>query len=393
MAVTPQTDKRLWRLKKGDTRPLYRQIESLILELVEAGHLGPGSALPSYLWLSKTLEVADKTVRQAYADLAQAGVLSVRKGRGTFVAKNRARAKAPGGSHAGVLGLLAPPLPVEPAHAEVFWRLVRAIQEAAYREHLDTMLLPRGGDLNAPGIAERLADPARVDGLILLHDPGAGLLQRLGALGVPVLLADVPAEDGQARSAARVVFDHRGAARALTYKLIGAGHRRISLVAPARDARAREWELGWRHAMGAAGLPVEPGWGTAVDLDLGETGASAIDRVLGDGPTALLACTDALAKCAARCVAASGRAVPRGLSLAAVVTGEPEPLHGEVRWAAAVLDPEELGRVAVRRLARMVRGEEAAPGDEGGAETANPTQVVEARIEDGESIAAPAAEG
>lgn len=160
MAVTPQTDKRLWRLKKGDERPLYRQIESLILELVEAGHLAPGSALPSYLWLSRTLEVADKTVRQAYADLAQAGVLTVRKGRGTFVAKTRARAKAagtvpPGG--AGVLGLLAPPLPVEPAHAEVFWRLVRAIQEAAYREHLDTMLLPRGGDLNAPGIAERLA--------------------------------------------------------------------------------------------------------------------------------------------------------------------------------------------------------------------------------------------
>lgn len=390
MAVTPQTDKRLWRLKKGDERPLYRQIESLILELVEAGHLAPGSALPSYLWLSRTLEVADKTVRQAYADLAQAGVLTVRKGRGTFVAKTRARAKAagtvpPGG--AGVLGLLAPPLPVEPAHAEVFWRLVRAIQEAAYREHLDTMLLPRGGDLNAPGIAERLADPARVDGLILLHDPGASLLQRLSALGVPVLLADVPAEDAQAKSPARVVFDHRGAARALTYKLIGAGHRRISLVAPARDARAREWELGWRHAMGAAGLPVEPGWGTAVDLDLGETGASAIDRLLGDGPTALLACTDALAKCAARCVAASGRAVPKGLSLAAVVTGEPEPLHGEVRWAAAVLDPEELGRVAVRRLARMVRG------NDDGAGASKPTQVIEARIEDGESIAAPAAEG
>ncbi|MCK6475078.1 MAG: GntR family transcriptional regulator, partial [Planctomycetes bacterium] len=262
MAVTPQTDKRLWRLKKGDERPLYRQIESLILELVEAGHLAPGSALPSYLWLSKTLEVADKTVRQAYADLAQAGVLTVRKGRGTFVAKTRTRARAAGAvpsGGAGVLGLVAPPLPVEPAHAEVFWRLVRAIQEAAYREHLDTLLLPRGGDLNAPGIAERLADPARVDGLILLHDPGASFLQRLSALGVPVLLADVPAEDAQAKSPARVVFDHRGAARALTYKLIGAGHRRISLVAPARDARAREWELGWRHAMGAAGLPVEPG--------------------------------------------------------------------------------------------------------------------------------------
>jgi GntR family transcriptional regulator len=66
--------------------PIWRQIEEQVRRLVAAGVLAPGAPVPSVRDLSRTLRVNPATVAKAYQRLADAGVLEVRRGEGTFVA-------------------------------------------------------------------------------------------------------------------------------------------------------------------------------------------------------------------------------------------------------------------------------------------------------------------
>ena len=74
-------------LRQATGVPFYRQVVDGIGDLVRGGHLAPGARLPSVRALATQLEVSLITVRRAYADLEQAGLLVRRQGQGTFVAE------------------------------------------------------------------------------------------------------------------------------------------------------------------------------------------------------------------------------------------------------------------------------------------------------------------
>jgi GntR family transcriptional regulator len=67
--------------------PIWRQIEEQVRRLVAAGVLAPGAVVPSVRDLARTLRINPATVAKAYQRLADAGVLEVRRGEGTFVAE------------------------------------------------------------------------------------------------------------------------------------------------------------------------------------------------------------------------------------------------------------------------------------------------------------------
>jgi GntR family transcriptional regulator len=69
-----------------DARPIWRQIEEGVQHLVARGALASGSAVPSVRDLARDLQVNPATVFKAYQRLTDAGVLTVRRGEGTFVA-------------------------------------------------------------------------------------------------------------------------------------------------------------------------------------------------------------------------------------------------------------------------------------------------------------------
>jgi len=88
-------------LNQGSGVPFYRQIVDQVAEMVRARQLRPGERLPSFRELAPQLLVSLITVRRAYADLEQAGLIVRRQGQGTFVAdevaavsKRRALAEA-----------------------------------------------------------------------------------------------------------------------------------------------------------------------------------------------------------------------------------------------------------------------------------------------------------
>jgi len=68
-----------------DARPIWRQIEEGVQHLVARGALPAGALVPSVRDLARELQVNPATVSKAYQRLTDAGVLSVRRGEGTFV--------------------------------------------------------------------------------------------------------------------------------------------------------------------------------------------------------------------------------------------------------------------------------------------------------------------
>ena len=73
-------------LDRHSAEPLYKQLASRLLRLVESGELATGERLPSEPQLMQRHGVSRVTVRQAVALLTRTGKLSAHRGKGTFVA-------------------------------------------------------------------------------------------------------------------------------------------------------------------------------------------------------------------------------------------------------------------------------------------------------------------
>ena len=69
----------------SDSIPIWKQIEEGVLHLIATGALGPDDPVSSVRELARTLRVNPLTVSKAYRRLADRGILTVRRGEGTFV--------------------------------------------------------------------------------------------------------------------------------------------------------------------------------------------------------------------------------------------------------------------------------------------------------------------
>lgn len=78
---------RTLQVDPADAVPIWRQIEDGIRRLVAIGALAPGRPIPSVRDLSRELRVNPATVARAYQRLTDEGLLTVRRGEGTFVAE------------------------------------------------------------------------------------------------------------------------------------------------------------------------------------------------------------------------------------------------------------------------------------------------------------------
>lgn len=71
----------------SDAVPLWKQIEENLRRLVASGALRPGAAVPSVRDLARELSINPATVAKGYQRLVDAGILTVKRGEGTFVAE------------------------------------------------------------------------------------------------------------------------------------------------------------------------------------------------------------------------------------------------------------------------------------------------------------------
>src|SRR5207244_11501981 len=76
----------MFAINPADPAPIWKQIEEGMRRLIALGALKPGAPVPSMRDLARDLRVNPNTVSRAYQRLTEGGVLSVRRGEGTFVA-------------------------------------------------------------------------------------------------------------------------------------------------------------------------------------------------------------------------------------------------------------------------------------------------------------------
>src|SRR5437867_1242964 len=77
----------MFAINPADPAPIWKQIEEGMRRLIALGALKPGALVPSM----RDLGVNPNTVARAYQRLTEGGVLSVRRGEGTFVADQPAQ--------------------------------------------------------------------------------------------------------------------------------------------------------------------------------------------------------------------------------------------------------------------------------------------------------------
>ncbi len=75
------------RLSGDDPTPLYLRLQSMIQDAVTEGLLKPQQALPAEREIATTLGVSRVTVRKAISGLVDDGILTQKRGSGTFVSK------------------------------------------------------------------------------------------------------------------------------------------------------------------------------------------------------------------------------------------------------------------------------------------------------------------
>ncbi|MET0771787.1 MAG: LacI family DNA-binding transcriptional regulator [Candidatus Limnocylindrales bacterium] len=233
-----------------------------------------------------------------------------------------------------------------------FPQLVRAIEDRAHESGY-ALLLGNGTD-DPEREAAYLASLAarRVDGLIIaasrLTRRHATALERLRA---PTVLVNCESAEGGWPSA---MSDNREGGRVAAEHLIGLGHRHLGLVTVQGEAAAHERRAGIDDAI--RGAPR----GTTLRAVTGATGAAAgeasVTRLLSRHPTVtgILCYNDALALGVLRGIRASGRAVPRDVSVVGFddieLAAFAEPPLTTVRQ-----DIRGLGRWAVERLLEDLR--------------------------------------
>lgn len=74
-------------LSQTDRRPMYRQIQERVRELVAAGDWLSGWEIPSIRQMAASLSVSVITVKRAYLELERDGVIVTRQGKGSQVAE------------------------------------------------------------------------------------------------------------------------------------------------------------------------------------------------------------------------------------------------------------------------------------------------------------------
>lgn len=159
----------------------------------------------------------------------------------------------------------------------------------------------------------------RADGLLLMSfPPPPEDLARIVAAGVPVVLVDAPAHGQNVSS---VVIDDVAGGRLATQHLLDLGHERIAFIGgdpdePLGFTSADDREVGFRQAMAAAGVEVDPGlvrYGTHA-----REVAVAIAKDLlrrPDPPTAIFATADVQAIGVIEAARSLGVKVPDDLSV------------------------------------------------------------------------------
>jgi len=298
---------KMLRVDSGSSIPLAAQLSHQLTLLIASGRLVEGSTLPPVRELAAQLGINLHTVRAAYRQVEEEGLVSSRQGRRTTVlAYDR-------NLHAS----LAPNVPsfaigvVMAAYSPFYAPLLDGIEFASDDPSLILLCNARDDPRRGLDYLDQLI-ARRVDGIIVVSPSFREEYQEAGG-APPVVYADWPDAPGPS-----VNFDLEGAGYAATRHLVEHGHSRIGLVTPPTDWSnvAPKFE-GFKRAQAEAGIEFDPGLVAMTDgFGWDDVPAVLPDLIdAPDPPTAMFTMGDTLAIGVLKELADRAVSVPGDLAL------------------------------------------------------------------------------
>lgn len=223
----------------------YVSLADSMRRSILAGSWAMGSKLPTEKELIETTGLSLTTVRRAFQELVDEGLVNRKRGAGTFVAPWRSRPRQQRSS----IGILTPEI------QSYYNHVIRGVQDHLTAAGAGTALVATyDWETDLEKIAlDRLLESG-VDGLILVPSmphgsEGRAVLGRLRQLTVPVVLAERSAQwIGPAGRMEHVTSDHPGGAYDAIAHLRDLGHTRIGLVVRTGSYTSRGVTEGYQRA-------------------------------------------------------------------------------------------------------------------------------------------------
>ncbi|MDN5764374.1 MAG: substrate-binding domain-containing protein [Humibacillus sp.] len=320
-----------------------------------AGDWAPGSKLPTESQLAKDTGLSLTTVRRAFDELVQQGLVDRRQGAGSFVRSREVRTRAPR-RRVGVL---------VPSAQQYYPRVLAGIEEALSSAGAGMQLSTYHYDEAEEHRDLQFLLESDIDGLLVvptlvgLADPQARV-DELMALPVPTVLVERHVIDGGAADRSEYVCsDHAGGAYDAVRHLHRLDHTRISLVARSANPTIEWVTIGFEAAVSDLGLERQehltapkPQWSDEMASDM-------VERLVAAGSTAALVFGDREATLIARAVGQRGLQVPGDLAL---VSYDDETADlAEVPLTAVAPPKFRVGRMAAEVLLRRLTEGDACP--------------------------------
>lgn len=329
--------------------PLATQLAQQLTWLIASGHQAPGDELPPVRQLGEQLGINMHTVRAAYQQLSDDGLVAIRRGRRTTVlAYDRTKPKP---STADIpsfsIGVIIPEF------AAFYAPFLRGIEAAAAEQPTMVFICNAHEDPEtALTYLDRLV-AREVDGIVV----AGSLLKPDVSLPPPdqtgVVFVDSPGSPGPS-----VEFDLEGTEFIATRHLVEHGHERIGYLTPPLDIpNVAPKYIGYQKALASGNLKLDPELVVEVpdfEIRFGEAGAQRLLDLV-DPPTAIAAATDFLAFGAFHTVTSRGLHIPNDIAL---VGNDDIDMAAIIRPAltTVALPVEEAGRLAVAMLQDLIVG-------------------------------------
>lgn len=333
----------------------FQQLADEVRRGILAGDWSPGSKLPTESRLSQETGLSLTTVRRAFDELVQLGLVERRQGAGSFVQPLERREERV----RRTVGVLVP------TTQSYYPRVLQGIEEGLSAARAGMQLAAYHYDETEERHDLQFLLDGGVDGLLVVPsllgaaDPQARV-NALMSLPVPVVMVERHVmEGGPDDNSEYVCSDHAGGAYDAVRHLHALGHARIALVARSANPTVAAVTIGFESAMKTLGLnlgehliALQSQWGDGV-------ATSFVQRLVADGTTAALVFGDREASLVVRAAGQLGVRVPQDLAL---VSYDDETADLADIPLTAVAPPKfRVGRMAAEVLLRRLAEQDACP--------------------------------
>ncbi len=237
--------------KGGSHLTKYEIVRAHILQLIENGSVQVGDNLPGEMELAESLGVSRNTVRHAFSELVQRGIVERTRRKGTVYVGTESEDPPP-----KTIGIVSSWLTYN-----IYPELIHGLEDGLYRGGY-TMILANGNSdrhkeresinrMLDQGIAGLIIEPS----LSAKLDDADELVQTLNTLDIPILLTN-NLIDGL-RASAIIIDDYKIGVDAAEY-LLEMGHRQIACIFKSDTRSGVLRHDGYRRVLEQSGISYNP---------------------------------------------------------------------------------------------------------------------------------------